>query len=458
MAVRDRVARGESPADAEAAARREFGNLAMVAETTRDSWGVRWLMRLAQDLRSALRALRHAPTFAAITVLTLALGIGAATTINSVTDALVLHRLPFPSSDRLVYAHVYSARYCPRCYELPLAYLAPLREGTQPGIDFVASRSWSPVLRGAQRTRVLPGAIVSPDFFQVLGAQPELGRLFAPADTAANAGGIVLSDAAWRGEFAADPRILGRYLVLDGVQHPVIGVLRSGDVFPPRVSVWQAMTFDRAAAARLLGSVDVFGRLHPGVSLTSAQAAVATIDARLRRSMPRSMRNWQLDLQPMRRWHEDTRPALLVLLVAVGLIVLVACLNLAGLLFARLAGRRRELAVRAAVGASGGRLVRQLLTETLLVAMAGAAVGAALAVWAVRVIHGSVPATLASFEPGWSRMHVNARAIAFAGMAALITGFLVGMWPAFRFSRVDLLTDLKDSARTAHGSVGGGRI
>ena len=153
-AIRDRVARGQSRAEAEQGARREFGNLAEVAEATRDAWGARWLRRLGQDARSALRALRHAPGFTGTTVLTLALGIGAATTIYGVTDALVLHPLAFPKSERLVYAHLSSARSCPLCYDVRLADLASLREGTARAVHLVASRSWSPLLHRAGGTRV----------------------------------------------------------------------------------------------------------------------------------------------------------------------------------------------------------------------------------------------------------------------------------------------------------------
>jgi len=399
-------------------------------------------------IRQALRQLRHYPLFATTAVLTLGLGMGATTSMFSVVDALLLRPLPFSEGDRLIYIRQFSPEQCPRCYDMPTGNFLLLQRSLGDAIRVVAMRAWTPVYRGTDRTDVVRASRVTQNFFAVLGAETLLGRTFIPADTVAGARVLVISEAAWRDRLGADPAVLTRQLVLDGVPHSVIGVLRAGHTFPIRTEMWTTLRLDSAEtsahSARTQWRLDVFGRVADGVTLSNASVRVATVAARVATDYPEAMRGWRIALEPMSQWHNDLRPAILMALVAVGVLLVVACTNLAGLLLARLSGRERELALRSAMGASRIDIVSHVLTEAFLIAIAGAMFGGLVASWLVGVIRRGMPEDIASYQPGWERMHLSGLGIAVTFVTAIITAAIVGLGPAIRFSRPEALNALKE--------------
>lgn len=444
---------GLDPAEAMRRARLSFGGVQRYREESREARGTALFDSMVQDVRYAARQLRRAPGFAMAVVLTLALGVGAATTMFSVVDAVALHPLPFADGDRLLYVHQFSSA-CPRCYDVPVGNFVSLRDQLST-TRLVAMRAWSPMLRGRDRTDVLRGSQVTTDFFVVLAgsAGVSLGRGFASADSVHGAPPVaILSDAAWRERFGADPHVIGRALSLDGTSRTVIGVLRPAFTFPARTEIWTLLPIDAATAQlRSEWRVDVFGRARPGTAFEKVTAEIAAAGDRLVATYPRAMRGWRVRAEPMREWHDDLRPVLPVVLVAVALVLLVACVNLGALFLARITARRGELAVRAAMGAGTARVARQLLTESLVLSLAGAIGAVVLSVPAVRAIRGGVPEDLASYLPGWAMLHVDTRVLTFALAAAVAAGFVVAFGPVMRTRRVHLTAALHGGSRAGDG-------
>lgn len=332
---------------------------------------------LAQDLRYALRTLRAAPGFTAAVVLTLALGIGANTAMFSVVNAVLLRPLPYDQPDRLV-----------RIFETPPGRPDELRSIAHPTLDEwdLGLRSFEGValfgpttlaLATEERPEQLSGATVSAAFFSILRATPALGRVFTPEEY--RPGGpraLVLSDGLWRRRFGADRDILGKSLTLDGTPFTVVGVMAPRRMYPPDAEFWTTTALDPEFDARGARHLSALGRLNPGTSLAAATEELTLVQRRLADRFPRQYAGYGVRLIALRdRVIGSAQPALLVLLAAVGAVLLIACANVTNLALARAAGRRREFAIRTALGASGGRITRQLLVESLLLAVAGAIVG-----------------------------------------------------------------------------------
>jgi predicted permease len=414
------------------------------------------------DLRHGLRTLGQSPGFTAIAVLTLALGIGANTAIFSVVNGVLLSPLPYRDPDRLV--RVFHAN--------PERGIADSPFSPQDFDDFVrASRSWerlaawffTPGLSGMNLTgrgepRRLETAMVSRDFFSTLGVPAARGRILLPEENVPGADRVVvLSDRVWRRDFGADPGIAGATVLLDGERFTVAGVMPASFQFPAReADLWAPISLiaeDDIPHRRSLRWMHVVGRLKPGVGLEAAGQESGALLRRLAAAYPDSNEGWTAArLVPL---HEslvgNVRPALLVLLGAVCGILLIACANLANLLLARAMARGRELAIRAALGAARRRLVRQLLTESVLLSLAGGAVGLLLAVWGT----GTLVALAAGDLPRPDTIRLDARVIAFTFAVSLLTGLLFGLLPALKASVLDLHTMLKEGGRG--GSAGRGR-
>lgn len=412
-------------------------------------------------LHYAFRTLRKNPGFTSVAVLTLALGIGATTTIFSAVNALLLDPLPFHDSDRLITVRQFSDR-CPLCTEMASGNVLTLRETNRAIADVAAMTGWDYALRRAEGTDIVHGYRVTPNFFEMLEVPAALGRTFVAEDADAETERVVvLSDTFWQSQFGGDPGVIGETVMLDRRSYTVIGVLPGKYTFPPDGEVWVPLFFSAEQAnERSSNYLDVFGRLPLGTGLDEARAEAAALGQRLAAEFPESMEGQRLTADPMRTWHMEpqTRWMLSVMLFAVTFVLLIACVNFSGLLIARAAARRRDLAIRSALGASRSQIARLLLTESVLLGLLGGGAGSLIAVWAVPTLHNAVPADLASFVPGWHRMGVDVRVLTFTLAVSLGTGILFGLAPALRFSRPALAVTLKEDAQGTPGEQGINRL
>lgn len=404
--------------------------------------------RLFQDLRFGLRQLGRAPGFTAVAVITLALGIGANTAIFSVVNTVLLRPLPYKDDSRLVVI---------------------LRDGRNPvsPANFLdwqnqnhvfepmgAAEYWTPNLSGTDNPEKLWALHVSPSIFPMLGVQPLLGRAFLPQEQeTGKQHETVLSFRLWQSHFASDPKIVGRLVELSGETYTVVGVMPREFKFAPfwatKAELWAPLALGPRAGDRGGASLRVFARLKRGVTLEQAQAEMAGITARMEREFPGTNQNMKV-ISLREKVVGNIRPTLLVLLGAVGFVLLIACANVSHMLLARSAARQRECALRSALGAGRWDLLRQFLTEGLILASAGGAAGLLLAMWGVRVLLALAPPDIPRVEA----VGVDGRVLLFAMAISVLTGLVFGMAPAWGGSDVDLSDALKKAERGSSEAPG----
>jgi putative ABC transport system permease protein len=441
---------GMSPEDARYAAQRAFGGVEQAKERSRDSRGVRWFEELWQDLRYGARMLAKNPGFTLIAVLTLALGIGANTAIFSVVNAVLLRPLPYPEPDQLSWVWLDNRREGIHEDITSFPNFVDWRDQNQVFQGLAGVNGWAPSLTGMGEPEELRGASVSANFFALMDVNPMLGRGFLPAEEEdGHDQVVVISHGLWQRRFGGALNVINQTLNLSGRGYTVVGIMPPGFQFPTKAELWKPLApTAQTRAARNSLWLQVFGRIKSGVTRAQAQAEMDVIARRLEEQYPGVNRGFGINVVPM---HEQlvgkARPALMVLLAAVACVLLIACANVANMLLSRAAARQREIAVRAALGASRWRIVRQLLTESVLVAVLGGVLGLLLAVWGLELLRALGPADLPRLE----NIGVDGRALAFTLTLSFLTGLVFGLAPALQTAKLGLNEILKEAGQSKAG-------
>lgn len=461
--VEDLVRSGVPREEALRRARLDFGGTERAKEECREARGIHFIESVVQDARYGLRSFWKAPGFAAVAILTLALGIGANAAIFSVVNAVLLRPLPFPEPDRLVDIwHTPPRESFPG---VPTFAVSPANfldwRGQSRTFEGMSAFGYGRyTLTGTGRPEVIRRVAVTRGFFSLFRVQPVLGRVFTDdEDSPGHDRVVVLSYGLWRSRYGSDPQIVGKNIEMDGRSFEVIGVMAPGFEFPLsndpgfRTQVWKPLAWtDRERAVRDNHNWGVIARLKDGVTLKQAQAELDAISARLAQEYPKDDKGWGAIVIPLREdLVGDARPALLILLGSVAFVLLIACANVANLLLARSLSRQKEIAMRAALGASRRRLLQQALSETLLLALAGGALGLVFAHYGVILI----VKFLAERLPRSGEIGLDGWVLAFTLGVSLLTGFIAGLLPALRQAKADLNYALKEApGRTVSDSVG----
>jgi putative ABC transport system permease protein len=457
------IRRGMPPDEARTVALKRFGNPGRNTERGYDIRGGGWLETLWQDLRYGLRMMLKTPGFTLIAVLTLGLGIGANTTIFSVVNAVLLRPLPYHNSEQLVMIWGKLPAYVSGNVGASAAEFADYRDQNAAFSSIAAYTSSSFNLTGAGEPERIVGTVTSASLFPLLNVRTVLGRSFLnEEDQPGHDRVVILSHSLWRRRFAGDSSVIGQSVTLDGQSHTIVGVAPAGFQFPDNgTELWKPIAFraeqlsENERGSRYLS---VIARMKPSVTIGRAQADMSALAKRLQREHPLNYEmdsGWGFAVVSLREETVgDVRLALQALFGAVGCVLLIGCANISNLLLARASTRRREMAIRAALGGRPGRLIRQLLTESLLLSLAGGGLGALIAVCGVEVVAKLSASTL----PRVNEVSIDGRAIGFTCVVTLVTCLLFGLVPAWQLAKTDLNESLKESGGKGIESSGSHRL
>ena len=417
---------------------------------------------LLRDVRYSVRTLSKSPGFTAIVILTLALGIGANTAIFSVVNAVLLAPLPYSQPNRLVMVWSKNVSKGYKMFPVSGGEYAEWKSENSVFESMAASSDTLYTLTGAGEPQIVIGYEFSADYFRMLGTAPELGRTFLDEeDRPGGADVVVLSDAIWRRTFGADANIVGKSITLTGKPYTVVGVMPPDFRYPSLVELWTPLGLKPSFLADYdQTALRVLARLKPGVTLNQAQTQMDSIQQRIAQEHPKTDSGNGVNLVPLREQIAgDVKMPLLVLLGAVGFVLLITCANIANLMLARAAGRRKEIAIRTALGASRTRLIRQFLVESLLLSLAGGALGLVFANVATGFLLSIFPNNIANLSiPQVTSIPMDARVFSFTLLAALLTGVLFGLAPVLGFRAVASAEGLKETNRSTTASSGERRV
>ena len=454
MLTETKIRQGLTPREARRNALVELGGVEQVHEKVREIRMGQFIETAWRDVRFGVRSLVHSPIFSVVTVLSLALGIGANTAIFSVVNGLLLRPLPYPEPEQIVHVwHTPPQQSFPGLdrFSVSPANYVDWKAQSSAFEQMAVYTDWGFSLSTSNDPLSLIGAVVSSDFFSVLRTNAIQGRTFTPDEEQPGRDQVVvIGHGLWQRAFGANPNIIGQTLTINSRSFTVVGIMPAGFEFPREAELWVPLAWnDNDRKIRSMHDYLVIARLKQNVSPEQAQAEMSTISSRLEQQYPEENSGWGAVVIPLRDdLVGDIRTALLVLFCAVGFVLLIACANVANLMLARGANRQREIAVRIALGAGRARLIRQLLTESVLLAVTGGVLGLLLAVWGSKMLVqlGSLPNT--------GDIGIDTRALGFTLLVSLGVGIIIGIVPALQFTR----TNLSDTLKQGSGRTGGSSI
>jgi putative ABC transport system permease protein len=406
---------------------------------------------LLQDIRYGVRLLLKSPGFTAAAILTLALGIGANAAVFSVANAFLRKPIWFPNIDSLVaLTNVPPDGDDDRSSVSPADYFDWKAQSRS--FEQVGASEWINVnLTGAGDPQKLQGAGVTSNFFAILQMPPRLGRAFLPEEEQpGHEREVILGNGLWVRQFGSDPNVVGKTVQINGLSNTIVGVMGDDFDFPVSAQIWLPMSLsDKEKAARDIHHIRPVARLNPRVSVEQAQTELTTIEGRLQKEFPLTEKGWAARVLPMRTYASDhySREYSVLLLCAVGFVLLIACANVANVQLARATARQKEFAVREAIGASRWRIIRQLLTESTLLSLAGAGLGLFLANWAISLILSHMPPDVERYIAAWKHIRLDLDVLLYTVAIAFVAGIASGLAPAFQGARADLVEQLKESGR-----------